>query len=163
MNSLRLRVLKRHTSLEVPFEEFFKAELYNRNGQPDVNLSVFDIEIDSLVRTHAEYVVSFLDPSSKKRGGLSLNACNGDFDPTPSPADRVLFTYSRTRHIELRFLRESELRAWAEQLHREVSDRQQSASAREVIEYGRERLGAEDEEWVQACEAKPKWKREFAP
>jgi hypothetical protein len=121
--SLRLRVLKRHTSLEVPFDEFFIAEMRDRDGKPDLNLSVFDIELDCLVRTHAEYVVTFLDPApKKKRGGLSLNDCQADFDETPDPAGSIIFEYARVRHVELRFLRESELRVLAEKIHSEHTE-----------------------------------------
>lgn len=161
MSTLRLRVLKRHTSMEVSFEEFFKAEMFDRDGRPDVNLSVFDIQVEGIVRTHAEYVVSVLTPPCKKRGGLSLDACEGDFDATPSPAKLMLFDHAKTRHVELRFLRESEVRELAEQLHRELAARERSASAREVAEYARGRLSAGDQEWARACEVKPKWRHAF--
>lgn len=162
MSTVRLRVLKRRTSLEASFEEFFKAEFSDKHGRPDVNLSVFDIQVDGLVRTHAEYVVSLLNPPLKTRGGLSLNGCEGDCDATPSTTDAFLFEHTNTRHVEMRFLRESEVRVLAEQLYRERIERERSSSAREVVDYGCGRLRAEDEEWVRACEAKPRWKRELA-
>jgi hypothetical protein len=160
--SLRLRVLKRHTSLEVPFDEFFMAEMRDHDGKPDLNLSVFDIDVDCLVRTHAEYVVTFLQPApNKKRGGLSLNDCHADFDETQDPAGSIIFEYARDRHVELRFLRESELRVLAEKIHTEHVERERSAAHGDVVAYGQSKLDEADEEWIRACATRPKWKKAF--
>src|SRR5690606_13865397 len=114
MSTLRLRVLKRRTSLEVEdFDTFFDAEMRKKGGEADLSLSVFDVEAEQLVRTHAEFVVSLLQPDpKKKRGGLSLDGCTGDFDPKPSPAEAIPFAYARNRHLELRFMHDDEVRAF---------------------------------------------------
>lgn len=63
MSILRVRVLKRHTSLEATdWEEFYRTELLRKDGKPDLDLSVFDVEMPHLVQTHAEYVVNLLRP-----------------------------------------------------------------------------------------------------
>lgn len=158
---LRLRVLKRYTSLEEgSFDAFFDAELREKSGGADLNLSVFDVEAGELLRTHAEFVVSLLQPDPKKnRGGLSLDGCDGDFDATPSPAEAMAFSYARERHVELRFLRESELRAFAEQIFEQRAPRRRCADFAQIVTYGRGRLSAGDEEWRSACDARPKWKK----
>jgi hypothetical protein len=66
MSMLRLRVLKRHSSLETEsLDDFIDTELCNKQGEPDLNLSVFDIAPACLIQTHAEFVVSFLGPQPK--------------------------------------------------------------------------------------------------
>jgi hypothetical protein len=161
--TLRLRVLKRHTSLEVSLEEFMKIELVAKQGGFDLNLSVFDIDAESVVHTHAEFVVSFLDPEPKKtRGGLSLSACDAAFDAIPCPATEMLFEYAKSCHLELRFLREADLRVLATQIYNERAVRQLAVSGAAVIGYGRNRLAAGDEEWTLACEVRPRWKKELS-
>lgn len=160
MSPVRLRVLKRRTSLEESFDDFFDCELRNKGGGADLNLSVFDVDAAELVRTHAEFVVSLLRPDPKKmRGGLCLIGCDGDCDATPSPADGIAFSYARDNHLELRFLRENELRAFAEQLFARRSVRERSAQFQDVVVYGQQQLATGDKEWRAACEAKPSWKK----
>jgi hypothetical protein len=161
MSAVRLRVLKRHTSLEVTsLDDFITAELCKKDGSPDLSLSVFDVEGERVVQTHTEFVVSFLAPApSKMRGGLCARECTGEFDPTPAPAKAILFSYSRERHLELRFVREAELREFAAQLVRERQERERSVTHAKVVEYGQGRVNAGEAEWTEACELHPKWKK----
>lgn len=161
MSSVRLRVLKRHTSLEVTsIDDFITTELCKKDGTPDLSLSVFDIESERVVQTHAEFVVSFLAPApSKMRGGLCIHDCAGEFDATPDPAEQIRFSYSRERHIELRFLRETELHGFAAQLLQERAARERSTTHAKVVEYGQGRVEEGDAEWTAACEVVPKWKK----
>jgi|JI10StandDraft_1071094.scaffolds.fasta_scaffold57749_3 hypothetical protein len=158
--SLPLRVLKRYTSLEeTDFEIFFKAE-FHRAGRPDLDLSIFDIAAACVVQTHAECVVSWLDPPLKNRGGLAVDGCSGTHTPRRTPAETE-FAYTKGNHLELGFLHEEELRAFARHAFDSRAARDRCASREEVRTYGRAQLAAGDREWEEAIARKPKWAKEL--
>lgn len=162
MSVLRLRVLKRHASIEEGVDTFFKTEFYNRDGRPDTRLSVFDVEPDRLVQTHAEFAVGLLSPPcSTQRGGVSLDGCDDSFTVETNPG-ATSFEYTRTRHAELVFMRDADVRRVAEKLYAERTGRRRSSTRGEVLAYGAARLAANDQEWVAVCAMKPKWQKELA-
>jgi len=160
--SLRLRILKRHSSVEEAseFEAFFQVEFRRRDGSPDLDLSIFDVDASCLVRTHAECAVSWLQSPPKHRGGLSVEKCTATCTSRATPGDTD-FVYTRSHHVELGFLHEEELREFAQQVLAQGLSGDRPATAAQVREYGRGRLDENDQEWLSATERKSKWAKEL--
>jgi hypothetical protein len=159
MTGVRLRILKRYTSLEAESAEvFYRTEFMDREtGRPDLELSVFDVQVDRVVQAHAEFAGTYRSPESQNRGGVNLDGCS-NCSVVETEGDTA-FEYTRKSHRELRFLRASELEETARAAFRELTLRTHSVLMEELRKYISSRLQVFDEEWVLLCTSKPKWKK----
>ncbi len=157
---LRLRILKRHTSLELSSaDEFYETELMTRERLPDLELSVFDVNdvAPDVVRTHAEYAASFRDAPPGVREGIALTDCRACDEVTVQGDTEFAFT--RSQHRELHFLDAGELRELAASVVATLAERRRGAEQESIRAYARDRLSARDPEWLSACEKRPKWSK----
>jgi hypothetical protein len=160
MKPLRMRILRRYTSLELSSaDDFYETELMTRERLPDLELSVFDVEDDepAVVQTHAEYAASFRDAPPGVREGIAVTDCDG-CDVVKAEGETA-FSFTRDRHRELHFLDEHELRKLAESVVANLPERRRGADLERLRAYARERLGTRDPEWIAACEQRPTWKK----
>lgn len=156
MSNQLFRTLKRKSSLESTAEEFCEIE-FHRDGAPDLDLSVYEIERsnENVSRTCAEHSAHCLGSPPSLFHGVDLSG-HDDIDIDSNPGASV-FEFTRTRHRSLQLIDESELIAIASTIINERSGRHQATPADQIQKYICDRLEAGDYEWTELCNEKPKW------
>ena len=155
MTSLLLRVVKRRTSLESADPvEVCSVEFRNKDGDPDLRVSVYEIadQQSVIVRAHAEHSANV--PLNPPCGGPSLHF-GGVGKATPTAAGR--FRFIRDAHREVCFDNEADLIQGVSFVLTEKESRKRHASRDEVRAYLRERLQEQDPEWSDFCATNSNW------
>ena len=100
---------------------FRQVELLNRDGSPDLNLSVYEANTDAeALQLYAEHAASHVSPPGG-RAGLEVSGIPG---PTVrSTLGRAGFHFARERHRELVFQDGDVFDAFGEQLYDEAEER----------------------------------------
>lgn len=157
MTSLILRMVKRRSSLELSDpHEVCKIEFRNREGDPDLRVSAYEIDDQQpvIVRTHAEHSANIpLQPPGSK---VSLHF-GGAGVTIPTPESRFVFT--RQAHREVCFIDERELVEAISSVWVDKESRQRQASTDQVRGHVQERLLSQDPEWANFCAVNEKWKK----
>lgn len=149
-----LRLLRRKTLFESSDpREVIQAEFTDDSGDPDLNLSVFEIDycLNNAVRVRAEQTAgNELNPSNRSSIDLS-GIRHWQIQITPTENTLFNFSYASESHRELTFQNEMELHELAEVLLKESQARKIDITKKDVIEYAREKYLSQDNEWVQVC------------
>lgn len=155
-----VRVLKRRTSTEEPFDVFRQVELLGRDGSPDLNLSVYEANSDAeALQLYAEHAASHVSPPGG-RAGLEVSGIPG---PTVQcTLGRACFPFARARHRELVFQDVDVFDAFGEQLYDEAGERRMGFEKAPVLDLMNGLR--EQTEWNEALLATPqarRWLREL--
>lgn len=152
-----LRIRKRRTSTEPGNRaDFVRAEFLDENGNPDRQLSVYDIQASEIVQAHTEHYAAIpLDPKGQR--DLDVSGLHEDVRESPS---RTPFAFTLRAHRELLFSSDAEIEEFASQLIRELSEREHEVTKSEMQDYVKSRVRDGDCEWLQYGQrANPKWKK----
>jgi hypothetical protein len=161
MSHILLRAFKRKTSWELSLEEFVKIELHV-GGEPDLNLSVYEIEDEAscVVRTLVEHWVSIKhpEPAEPCRGFDASGGHDGQIESIPGDS---CFRFTRECHREIAFMDAEELSKFASLILLEYHRRSRSASKGDFRAYIQNLLKLNDSEWVAllAMPEKAKWRK----
>jgi len=156
-----LRIGKRKTSCELTdASEFCRVELSTRFGEPDLRLSVYEIEAGDVARAHAEhYAAANLDPP---RGALDFDM-GGLYQGKPRSGDAGIgFSFTWEAHRELWFRREQELQHFARGLLAEIDSRSIRVTKDEMKRYVGRCVAEGDDEWLSYFASAPNgagWKK----
>jgi phosphoribosylformylglycinamidine (FGAM) synthase PurS component len=167
MTPVFVRLLKRKTSVELDADSFLKTELTTKDGNLDLNLSVYQLDIllgESLVCTCSEHTAgNELDPEARTCVDVSKTA---GWSSVKSPTQNKLFNFkfSSDAHHEIKF-DEQGLRQFANQVvswfqeNSETMTNYRNVSKKEMCSYAYQNYLAEDAEWQEVCKLSEKVKK----
>lgn len=145
-----LRIVRRRTLWEsCDIQEVYEAEFRTKQGAPDLNLSVFEIEDlpATVVQAHAEHCASAgLDPPS--RGARNADVAGLMHDPVVTCEGMSRFAFTRNAHREVQFANADALLEMVTRLVDQRDQRRRDVVVGEIRAYVRDRLGAADPEWI---------------
>ena len=153
-----LRVLRRVSAARIANrDEFCEAEFWSAaNKGPDQQLSVYRAPATEAVRIHAEHSASAgMNPP---RDGAVLNVFDGSERAhlVESPREGGYFAMTDAAHMELHFGTPEAVREYAEWVRVTLAARRTDVARHALRDYARERLAANDAEWVRFVETSPK-------
>lgn len=155
--TLLLRMIRRLTSLSLRTpEELMEAELLNSNGQPDIDLSVFEADDarELVVRVRTEFHASYKNPPNEEQGSVSLHGMDGV--EVGVSRGTTSFSFTQGCHRSLRLLDGDEVREVAATMLKEAQARSRTVDVESMRGYARRRLEDEDPEWIELCKNKNK-------
>jgi len=153
-----VRVLKRRTSLEVSAEDFCRIELTTRDGQPDLNLSVYEAHsVGEVAQLYVEHAVSHISPPGKRAVLDVAGAGSPGILPTPGAAK---FELAAERHRELLFEDAQSLQLFGRQVLEEADERRVDYGKGQVYDLVRQLR--QDPAWDQGLQAAPQAARWLA-
>ncbi|MGN6109035.1 MAG: hypothetical protein ACTHU0_28275 [Kofleriaceae bacterium] len=140
---LALRIARRRTAWESsPLDEIIKTE-FSMKGELELNMSVYLIDANDLVRAVAEHSAGF-DVGPRGFPNLDLNTDRALVE-TPGTTG---FEFTTNRHRELRFEDEADLRKFlSETILPHCRERTHIATRTQVKDYARSRNAVRDPEW----------------
>lgn len=143
-----LRALRRKTSLEVTSVDQLLQLEFVRDGRPDLEVSVYEVEDGEITQATAEHAASFLaNPGT--RTGLVVDQ--------PDSADLIAdkgkteFRFTQDRHRSIVFFDEDELRAMLAGVFPAAAKRSRTCTRSDLGKYVADCLVVLDPEWLSLC------------
>lgn len=164
--SLLIRFSKRRTSWESTDASFIcKSEFKDRNGNYDLRPSVYEIDDQEIVRTYAEHIAAIPIDPERGNGCSAVDFFLGSSVKVEQTVGMKDFQLIFRQHRELVFSDKDEIETVISTIVDEIEARHWKVSKSDVQNYARERLSAEDEEWIAVVEknkTKKRWLRKLA-
>lgn len=137
-----------------PLSDIIEAEFTDENGNPDLALSVYRIEVGDVVRAFVEHFAAprLRPPNSR----TSVDLSNGPAKVKPDPVPGT-FEFIKEAHCELLFHDSTQLETFVALVRSEIAHRGYRVTGAQVKAYVRARLAADDPEWVPYVAANPSW------
>ena len=153
-----LRIGKRRTSCELrDASEFCRVEFVTKDGTLDVNLSVYEVQQNEIVRTRVEHCAGVgMDPP---RGGWDYDVSDLHSRSPVKCIGYTQFVFTQGAHRELRFVNEDELVQFADRLLKDIQNRKVEITKEEMKSYVNVRLREGDIEWLKFLDSNPKCHR----
>lgn len=152
-----LRIRKRRTISEPGNRALFlQVEFSDENRNPDLQPSVYDVQVAEIVQTHTEhYAGNNLNPESRK--DFDVSGLHNDIRVSHG---RPPFAFTMAAHRELLFSSVADLEGFVNHLIREVSEREYEVTKSEMRDYVKSRVRDHDCEWLQYGQrARTTWKK----
>lgn len=152
---MKLRLLRRQTSIELTPQEFIEVELWRRDrNAPDLRVSTYRVEDDGeTTRVMAEHAASFLSPPWRMDALQVEKSWQGVECPATPGATR--FEFANSRHHEYQFADSAELLRHVERLLLTTPSPLVGRSRPELLAYVSARIVEEDLEWTEALQRAP--------
>lgn len=153
MSNRLLKFAKRKAAWEdiannkMSIDEFQKTEFRNRDGGPDLRLSVYETEPDhpTSVRAYAEHAAGAPIDPPKATIAVDTSGLWSALEKTPG---NPKFSFIKDRHRELVLNDENNLKQLIKDLLLAISSRREALTKNEVVAYARSRIVANDTEWL---------------
>ena len=155
------RRVKRLTSLEsTDLQNLWRVEFRTGDNQPDLSLSVFEVEDETKIvaRVNAEVFASVpLGPQNRSYDGVDLTGvlCS----EIAKTAGDTAFVFTRESHRELQIQNLDDLQALIAVVVSQRDKRGRPVPHTEVRSYILQKLNENDPEWVAACQRSVKWEQ----
>ena len=147
-----VRIGKRISSPEIPFDEFFEMEFKATNSPTiDPSPSVYRVDVPENTQACTEHCAgNFLRIRNNNTGGRSTYDVDGihigcTVVSTPAPN---FFSFVRQRHCELCFGDAEGVRDLAQKLFTEFQTRERPVTTQDMKKYVYERVTSADAEWL---------------
>ena len=137
-----------------PISDIVEKEFCDENAQPDLRLSIYEVESTEVIRCFAEHTAAakLKPPNGRTHVDMSGAPAELHQDPLEGP-----FALVRTAHCELVFQDSGSLTAFLALVRTEFGQRGRRTTGAEVKSYVRARIAANDPEWVTFVAANPSW------
>jgi hypothetical protein len=147
--TILLRAMRRAAWLEEAksVEEFVRFACFTKKNQPDLDLSVYEVNEDEVLQATVEHAASYTKP--EERAGLAIDPEDAE-DLRSSLGKSQVFAFVRMRHRSIGLLDEAALCALMAKVFPAL-DRHRRFSEEELGRYVAMRLDDGDDEWLKHC------------
>ncbi len=155
-----VRIIKRRSSFNLDRDEFYRVEFLNDQGEPDLSLSVFEIDPNlNLIQLQTEQLVGIgINPD--QRCSVHLDGLSGWSGVLKTPTtNRVFnFKFASDTHRELQFVNNQVLLEFVFALQSNLQNhRLVDVSKTMMKSYALQQLDKHDEEWTQVAKNSEKF------